>query len=487
MVTMEELVCFTLAHELVPKVVAGLKQMTIGGAISGASLNSSSHKHGQFMDTVVWIQAQISGPDGEPMIKTTYRGDSLWCTLSSTLGCFGIVLEAAVECVVASPFVQVAYYSFSSLETVIAAMLQHVHLDQDGVFLEALDLFRRSNKREKSVAVLCKGHMIGKYGDPDYTDGWKCRKLLGGKFYWEHVRDLVQHHNEEATTMTIGEDEKQPAWNAHLPFFVETLELKEYLFRSDYGASYAMARPMTFPWSKIIWAIFGFVCVLSFPWFNKTLRTSYFLPPLLLGFFFWASYRWVRVWTGFLMTTERLYRLLNLSHQELTAKKYVVQDLYLPQEEAVDLVNWARDSIPSLSVPIWMCPVRTNNNQAFSPSYHESAPLLIDCAIRGRVSDNRGVDYTRQLETRCQQGGGRKLLNAQSHYDRQLFWQIYDKNIYDLLRHKFHASQAFPDFFEKACPAVLRSRTIPGKISSFLSFCRARETTKNEVARHGLH
>ena len=447
MVTMEELVSFTLARELIPKVVAGLKQITVGGAISGASLESSSHKYGQFMDTVVWIQAQISGPDGEPMIKTTYRGDSLWCTLSSTLGCFGIVLEAAVECVLASPFTQVSYYSFPSMETVTAAMVQQANLDQDGVFLEAWDFFPGS-KREERMVVLCKGHMIGKYGDPDYTNGWKCRKLLGGKFYWEHVRDLIGQHFE--TTRTNGDDEKHPPWNSHLPFFVETLELKEYLFRHDYGA-YGLARPMTGSRSKIIWAISGFVLVLSFPWSNnETICTSYFLPSLL-GFFSLASHRLVRVWTGFLMVIEQLYRLMKLVPKGLIANKFVVQDLYLPPEEAVELVHWVRDCIPSLSVPIWLCPVRTNSNQAFSPSYHESAPILIDCAIRGRVLDDRGVDYTRQLETRCQQGGGRKLLYAQSHYDRQLFWQIYDKKIYDLLRHKFHANQAFPEFFEKAC------------------------------------
>jgi hypothetical protein len=457
MVTMEKLVSFTLAHELVPKVVAGLKQITVGGAISGASLDSSSHKHGQFMDTVVWLRAQIVGPDGEPMIKTSYRGDSLWCTLSSTLGCFGIVLEAAVECVVANPFAHVAYYSLSSMETVTAAMVRHANLDQDGVYLEAFDFSSPGNKREERIVVLCKGHMIGRFGDPDYTDGWKGRKQLGGKLYWEHVRDLVWPHNETSTTN--GDDDKQPPWNPHLPFFVETLELKEYLFRHDYGAN-GIARAMTFPWSKVVWVVFGFVLVLSFPWsnqgLNKTMWTFY-LFSLLLGFIFLASFRWVRVCTGFLMTTERLYRLLKLAPQELIAKKFVIQDLYMPPEDAVDLVNWVRDCIPSLLVPIWLCPVRTNSNQAFSPSYHESEPLLIDCAIRGRVSDNRGVDYTRQLETRCQQGGGRKLLYAQSHYDRQLFWQIYDKQIYDLLRHKFHASRAFPEFFEKACPGVTKS------------------------------
>lgn len=48
MVTMEELVKCTLRYKLIPKVVADFRCISVGGAISGASLESTSHKYGLF-------------------------------------------------------------------------------------------------------------------------------------------------------------------------------------------------------------------------------------------------------------------------------------------------------------------------------------------------------------------------------------------------------------------------------------------------------
>ena len=67
MVTMEELVEYTLTTTaeaqtttilipMIPKVVAEFRNITVGGAISGASLESTSHTYGQFMDAVEWMK-----------------------------------------------------------------------------------------------------------------------------------------------------------------------------------------------------------------------------------------------------------------------------------------------------------------------------------------------------------------------------------------------------------------------------------------------
>ena len=55
--TMEKLVNATLSYGLIPKVLPEMKGMSVGGAISGAALEGSSFKYGQFSDTCrnIWV------------------------------------------------------------------------------------------------------------------------------------------------------------------------------------------------------------------------------------------------------------------------------------------------------------------------------------------------------------------------------------------------------------------------------------------------
>jgi hypothetical protein len=206
---------------------------------------------------------------------------------------------------------------------------------------------------------------------------------------------------------------------------MESIPAEDYLFRYDYGAFW-MARPMAFEWKKL--------------W-------SYF--PFTIGLFV-ASYRWVRLLTGSLFTTKNLFRLLTRAPEALVASKMVVQDCYMPPSSVVGFISWVQGNIP-LSTPIWLCPVKTNKDQPFTPSYHLTEPVMVNCGIYGRVADGRGASYTQQLEERCQDAGGRKMLYAQNHYSKEAFWNIYDKNEYDRLRSEHGASDAFPSMFDKTC------------------------------------
>jgi delta24-sterol reductase len=101
MVTMEELVKCTLRYKLIPKVVAEFRCISVGGAISGASSESTSHKYGLFFECCAWKNMRL----GDGKIVRTNRGEELWSSLSGTYGTMGVVLEAAVECVKAKPYV----------------------------------------------------------------------------------------------------------------------------------------------------------------------------------------------------------------------------------------------------------------------------------------------------------------------------------------------------------------------------------------------
>lgn len=421
-VTMEELVHYTIQeHQVIPKVVAEFRNITVGGAISGSALESTSHLYGQLMDTVTWVKVRT----GSGEIVKAQRGDSLWCSLSGTYGSMGIVLEAALECIPASPFVRVSYYAFEHVTKGIEAIFETLS-DSNHIFLDGLIFppqqitYSESALQHQRATVVMRGQMLEKFGEIPSTSkvGWKC-KLHGGSFYYEHVRSLLNDHFQKSN--------QQQSSVVNPPFFEEIISLEDYLFRYDYGAFW-MARPMAFEISNIL---------------------SYL--PFVIGLFV-ASCRWMRVLTGSMFTAKNLFRLLKMAPEAVVSKKMVVQDCYIPQRSVVSFLTWVQASIP-LSTPIWLCPVRSNNNQPFTPSFRdgESTELLLNCGIYGRVCNGRGSRYTQQLEAKCQVAGGRKMLYAQNHYDQKQFWEIMNKPQYERLRQEHAAADAFPSLYEKTC------------------------------------
>jgi Delta24-sterol reductase len=438
-VTMEELVRYTMKREMIPKVVAEFRNITVGGAISGAALESTSHKYGQFMDTVAWVIVRT----GSGEIIKTHKGESLWCNVSGTYGSVGIVLEAALECVQATPFVQVSFYGFNSIdqgvETLLDMVAENNHVFLDGLIFPPQQVRLSSVKKQdfskRRGTVVMHGEMIGECNKALSTRhvGWE-PKIHGGTFYYEHVRTLLTDHlqkyNEPANQTIYG----------HLStpklFFQEVMSMEDYIFRYDYGAFW-MARPMAFELSKL---------------------TSYL--PFIIGLFV-ASYRWIRVLTGSMFTTKNLFQLLKRAPEAVVAKRMIIQDCYIPPESVNRFLSWVYSTIP-LSTPIWLCPVKSNNNQPFTPSYNSrtkdedpssaiSSHMMINCGIYGRVSDGRGAFYTQQLEEMCTAVGGRKMLYAQNHYSEKEFWDVFDQNEYERVRQKHSATEAFPSFYEKTC------------------------------------
>jgi hypothetical protein len=418
-VTMEQLVRYTVQYQRIPKVVAEFRNISVGGAISGAAVESTSHSYGLFMDTVLWVKVM----KGDGQVQKVYRGDPLWCGLSGTYGSIGIVLEAAIECVpLTSPFVSVSYHAFESSDAAIKAMMDTVHKNKH-VFLDGLvfpleqiqiSKSKADGKTAERATVVIEGETA--FGNFEGTlskrkIGWQ-QNLSGGSFFYEHVHDLIANHRFDN--------------NFSGPIHTELIPIEDYLFRYDYGAFW-MARPMTFKWPKFF---------------------SY--SPFILGLFI-ASFRWTRIITGSLFTTKNLFRMLKCVPDSVIASKMVVQDCFIPPKMAHSFLSWVHSTIP-LSTPIWLCPVRINKDQPFTPSYHAGGEtVLLNCAIYGRVSDGCGAEYTRHLEAKCQEVGGRKMMYAQNHFSEDTFWKIFDKSAYDQLRREYSAEEAFPSMYEKTC------------------------------------
>ena len=86
--------------------------------------------------------------------------------------------------------------------------------------------------------------------------------------------------------------------------------------------------------------------------------------------------------------------------------------------------------------------------------------MLLDIGIWGQTDkylQNR-ILMNRMYEEFSQKIGAKKMLYAHTYYTKYEFWHMYDRAWYDALRSTYHATNTFPDIWEKihatTAPAV---------------------------------
>jgi FAD/FMN-containing dehydrogenase len=135
-VTFTDLVSTTLEHGLVPFVVPELETITIGGAVSGCSLESMSFAVGGFHDTCLEYEV------------ITARGEILHCTpanehalvfqmIHGSFGTLGILSKLKFRLTRAKPYVHVVYETHTTLESYQAAIWKHF-TERDVDFMDGI-------------------------------------------------------------------------------------------------------------------------------------------------------------------------------------------------------------------------------------------------------------------------------------------------------------------------------------------------------------
>src|SRR5262249_4299296 len=135
-VSFNDLVAATLRHGLVPVVVPELKTITIGGAVAGCSIESTSFKYGGFHDSCLAYEV------------ITAKGEVLWCTpdnenalifqmIHGTFGTVGILSKLVFRLMPAKRYVHVRYDTFHTLGEYIDAIARH-HEARDVDFMDGM-------------------------------------------------------------------------------------------------------------------------------------------------------------------------------------------------------------------------------------------------------------------------------------------------------------------------------------------------------------
>jgi FAD/FMN-containing dehydrogenase len=114
MTTYEELVDATLPHGLMPLVVPQLKTITLGGAVTGLGIESSSWRNGLPHESV--LDMDVLTGDGRVVTATPANEHSeLFASFPNSYGTLGYALRLRIQCEPVRPFVHLRHVRFDSV------------------------------------------------------------------------------------------------------------------------------------------------------------------------------------------------------------------------------------------------------------------------------------------------------------------------------------------------------------------------------------
>lgn len=120
MTTYEDLVEATLRHHLLPTVVPQLKTITVGGAVSGLGIESSSFKYGLVHETVE--ETEILLGDGSTVTCSPTQTSDLFYGFPNSYGTLGYAIRIKVKLVPAKKYVRLVHRCYSDLSRLLAEL-----------------------------------------------------------------------------------------------------------------------------------------------------------------------------------------------------------------------------------------------------------------------------------------------------------------------------------------------------------------------------
>ena len=123
MTTYQDLCDATLPHGLMPLVVPQLKTITLGGAVTGLGIESTSLWHGLPHESV--IEMQILTGDGSIVIATKDNEHSdLYYGFPNSYGTLGYSLALAIELMPVKPYVHLRHFAFNDPQSCMDAIAE---------------------------------------------------------------------------------------------------------------------------------------------------------------------------------------------------------------------------------------------------------------------------------------------------------------------------------------------------------------------------
>ena len=304
---------------------------------------------------------------------------------AGSVGTLGITTLMELQLKVAKPFVKATYHRARSVQEAVDKVREETR-NPGNDYVDGI-LF------SKDHGVVITGTLADELPDSHHVQTFSG---AWDPWYYLHVADKTRSADGPVT---------------------DYIPLAEYLFRYDRGG---------------FWVGAG-----AFEYFKKLVPFN----------------RYTRWFLDDFLHTRMMYRALHSSGE---SARFVVQDLALPYSTASDFVDFTSDNLGIW--PLWLCPLRRPQTPTFHPHTTTPAPIklerededMLNIGVWGWGPADQAVfaSKNRELETRLRELGGMKWLYAHAYYGEDEFWDIYGREWYDGLRHKYQAT-ALPSVYDK--------------------------------------
>ena len=138
MCTYEDLVAATLPFGLAPLVVPQLKTITLGGAVTGLGIESTSFRNGLPHESVV--EMDILTGEGDVVTASPDEHGDLYRAFPNSYGTLGYAVRLRIELEPVKPFVELTHLRFHALPHLVAAMDRIIQTGRlDGAPVDYLD------------------------------------------------------------------------------------------------------------------------------------------------------------------------------------------------------------------------------------------------------------------------------------------------------------------------------------------------------------
>ena len=138
MCTYEDLVAATLPRGLAPQVVPQLKTITLGGAVTGLGIESTSFRNGLPHESV--LEMDILTGHGDIVTASPGEHPDLFRAFPNSYGTLGYAVRLRIELEPVEPFVALTHLRFHALADLVEAMDDIIETGRlDGVRVDYLD------------------------------------------------------------------------------------------------------------------------------------------------------------------------------------------------------------------------------------------------------------------------------------------------------------------------------------------------------------
>ena len=144
-----------------------------------------------------------------------------------------------------------------------------------------------------------------------------------------------------------------------------------------------------------------------------------------------------------------------LGWQPDDGKEFLIQDWEVPWEHAEDMLRAALAEVDLEGKPWMTTAIRTQHSPTLYPVRPRSLYFNLGCYCRVRRAEGaEDHHHTRQLDRRCFELGGIKMLYSSTFLPEDEFWRIYGGERYRALKAKYDPERRLPTLYEKCVQGV---------------------------------